>query len=125
MSFAISLFLSFAVAALGFCLALVKDTGCVPPVGSGYLLRPSIYSFAGSVVFGSMATFTRLWDFRCTVMKIKKRYDDWRQGVAEFLAERLGSVSWSLFYLQLAALAYGAICLISFLLLAYSGTLTK
>jgi len=111
-SFAINLFLTFAVAALGFCLTLVKDSGFTPPIGSGLLLRHSVFSFAGSIVFGSLATLSRLWDFRFTAIKIRKSYDGFRQRAAEFLAKWLGGVSWSLFYLQLAGLAYGTTCLI-------------
>jgi hypothetical protein len=124
-SFAINLFLSFAVAALGFCLTLIKDSGFTPPIGTGYVLRHAVFSLAGSIVLGSLATLSRLWDFRCTAVKIEKKYEDWRQGTATFLAKWLGGVSWSLFYFQLAALAYGAFCLISALITAYCDKLVK
>jgi hypothetical protein len=112
-SFAINLFLSFAVAGLGFCLNLMKDSGLTPPIEAGCLLHYAVFSLVGSIGFGSLATLCRLWDFRCTAVEIKKKYEDWRQNAAEFLAKWLGCVSWSLFYLQLAALAYGAFFLIS------------
>lgn len=118
-SFAINLFLAFSVGALGFCLALIKDTTFCLPVGTGYLLRNSAFSLGGSIIFGSLATFVRLWDFRCTAIKIRKKYADCRQRAAEFLAKWLGSLSWSLFYLQLATLAYGAFCLIYILMLKH------
>jgi hypothetical protein len=107
-SFAINLFLTFAVAALGFSLALIKEPAFTLPAGTEWLLRHAIYSLAASVVFGTLATLCRLFDFRCTAITIKKKSSDWRQSVAEFLARWLGGVSWALFYFQLAALAYGA-----------------
>src|ERR1051325_2657375 len=118
-TFAINLFLTFAVAALGFCLALIKDPGFTPQLGTGISLLHAVYSFGGSVLFGSLATLSRLCDFRCTAVKIRKKYSDCRQKVAEFLADWLGPVSWSLFYLQLASLIYGACRLISVLIEKY------
>jgi len=119
-SFAINLFLTFAVAALGFSLALLKDSTFNPPSGSGLLLRHAIYSLAASVVFGTLTTLSRLLDFRCTSIKIRKKYSDWRQRAAEILAEWFGGVSWGLFYIQLASLAYGGFRLLSAILATYS-----
>lgn len=118
-SFAINLFLSFAVAALGFYLTLIKDSGFNPPIGSGYLLRQSLFSLIASIFFGGFATCSRLLDFRCTVLKIGKKYSDCRHNIAIFLAEQLGGISYALFCLQLAALAYGAFCLFSTLFATY------
>jgi hypothetical protein len=122
-SFAINLFLTFAVAALGFSFALIKEAAFMPPPGSGWLLRHGIYSLAASVVFGTLATLCRLFDFRCTAIKIKKKYSDWRQNLAEFLAKWLGGVSWALFYFQLAALAYGAYRLFCVILTTFGAKL--
>jgi hypothetical protein len=119
-SFAINLFLTFAVAALGFSLALLKDSAFIPPSGSGLLLRHAIYSLAASVVFGTLTTLSRLLDFRCTSITIRKKYPDWRQRATEFLAGRLGGVSWVLFYIQLASLGYGAFRLLSVILATYT-----
>jgi len=124
-SFAINLFLSFSVAALGFCLTLIKDPTFVPPNGMGYLLRNSAIGLTCSIIFGSLATFSRLWDFRCTVIKIRKKYADCRQDAAEIFAKLLGIASWCLFYFQLAALAYGAFCLIYILIVANLDKLAK
>ncbi|HEX3856406.1 MAG TPA: hypothetical protein VHY30_03805 [Verrucomicrobiae bacterium] len=123
-SFAINLFLSFSVAALGFCLTLINSR-FTPPPGTGYLLLHSAFSLGGAIIFGSLATFSRLWDFRCTAIKIRKKYSDCRQTIAEFLKKWLGSISWSLFYFQLAALAYGAFCLIYVLIMAYGDKFAK
>ena len=124
-SFSINLFLTFGVAALGFCLILIKDSAFVPPRGAGNALYYSVISFAASIIFGTLATLSRLLDFRCTAIKIKKKYSDWRQLLAEFLAKGLGNVSWCLFYLQLAALAYGGLRLICTIMTAYSDKFAK
>jgi hypothetical protein len=124
-SFCINLFLTFAVAALGFTLSLIKDSGFSSLPGTGKALYLSVISFAGSIILGTVATLSRLLDFRCTVIKIRKKYSDFRQPIAEFLAEWLGGVSWSLFYLQLVTLAYGAFHLISSILTAYSDKFAK
>jgi hypothetical protein len=124
-SFSINLFLTFAVAALGFCLTLIKDSSFVPSRGAGHILYCSMMSLAGSIIFGTLATLSRLLDFRCTTIKITKKYSDWRLGIAKFLAKWLGGVSWSLFYLQLAALAYGGFSLICTIVIAYSDKFAK
>ncbi|PYI94583.1 MAG: hypothetical protein DME97_01005 [Verrucomicrobia bacterium] len=124
-SFAINLFLTFAVAALGFSFALIKEAAFIPPPGSGWLLRHAIYGLAASIVFGTLTTLSRLLDFRCTTIKIKKKYSDWRQSAAEFLAKWLGPISWSLFYVQLAALAYGACRLACAILMTYGAKLAR
>ena len=124
-SFCINLFLTFAVAALGFCLILIKDPAFVPSRGTGHALYCSVISFASSIIFGTLATLSRLLDFQCTAIKIKKKYSDWRQLTAAFLAKQLGRVSWSLFYLQLAALSYGGLRLICTIVTAYSDKFAK
>ncbi len=124
-SFAINLFLTFSVAELGFCLALIKDPAFIPPIGMGYLLRNSAIGLASSIIFGSLATFSRLWDFRCTAIKIRKKYADCRQDAAEILAKLIGIASWFLFYFQLAALAYGTFCLVYVLIMANWDKLAK
>jgi hypothetical protein len=123
-SFAINLFLTFGVAALGFSCSLLKEAS-FPPPGGGWLLRYAIYGFAVSVVCGTLATLSRLFDFRYTAIKILKKYSGWRQATVEFLATYLGRVSWCMFFLQLAALAYGAFRLLSFVLLTYAGKLAQ
>jgi hypothetical protein len=117
--FAVNLFLTFAVAALGFSLAAVKDSSLLSFPGSGRLLRVAICCFGGSVLFGALTTISRLIDFRCTTIKIRKKYSDWRQRTAEFLARWLGGVSWAAFYVQVVLLAYGSWQLISAVLTAY------
>jgi hypothetical protein len=118
-SLAINLFLTFAVAALGFTLTLLKEASFAPPPGTGWLLRYAIHSFSASITFGALATLSRLLDFRCTAIVIQKKYADWRQITANFLANSLCGASWSLFYLQLSALAYGSFQLTSLLLRTY------
>lgn len=49
LSFSINLFLTFAIATLGFSLALIKDSAVVIPVGSGPLLSHSVYALAASI----------------------------------------------------------------------------
>ena len=124
-SFSINLFLVLAAAALGFAISLLKDSTFIPKAGTGQALYRSVLSLACSIVFGSFATLCRLADFRFTVIKIGKKYSDWRQSLAEFLAKYLGGLTWSFFYLQLAALAYGAFRLITAILIIYSDKLSR
>jgi hypothetical protein len=123
-SFAINLFLTFGVAALGFSCSLLKEAS-LPPPGEGWLLRYAIYGFAVSVVCGTLATLSRLFDFRYTALKILKKHSGWRQTTAKFFAAHLGKVSWCMFFLQLAALAYGAFRLLSLILSAYAAKLMQ
>lgn len=125
LSFSINLFLTFGVAALGFSIALLRDANFALPMGKGYLLSRSIYWLSGSVILGTTATLCRLWDFRCTALKIRKKFSGFRHSTAVFLARWLGGVSWSLFLLQLASLACGVWMLISAVLLAYADKLAR
>jgi|SRR5213594_1049134 len=115
-SFANNLFLTFAVAALGFWASIVTDPSFQLPEGQGFLLRYALIGLCVSVVLGTLAVVSRLLDFRYTALKIEKKYTGWCQKYVEFLAEKLGGVSWALFWAQLASLAVGVWYLLSAIL---------
>jgi hypothetical protein len=112
-SFAINLFLTFGMAALGFWASLLTDQSFQMPKGQEYLFKYALVTLSVSVVTGTVAVISRLLDFRYTALKIRKKYSGWRQKYVELLSEKLGGVSLALFWLQIVTLAVGVWCLMS------------
>ncbi len=104
LSFSINLFLSFAVASLAYAINLKLS----PESQHQELLVFIINWWAGSAALGCVATISRLLDFRYTAKKI-------RDGGAfnEFMAKRLGPVTWGAFWGQLIAYVAGSYFFIS------------
>jgi hypothetical protein len=98
LSYSINLFLGFAVASLAYAINL-KIEGKL----SDCSLDASLILFGVSALFGSLATVTKLLDYRYTARKIKDG------GIFnELMAEHFGVFTWAFFWLQLAVYAVGA-----------------
>lgn len=109
LTFSSNLFLGFAIASLAYVVNLkVMNT-----VGLNHAdLLFAIYWWSGSAVTGSIATLSRLLDFRCTARKIKdSSASDKRK------AQLLGKVTWGLFWVQVIAYLVGGYWFISKLVL--------
>jgi len=122
LSVCISLFLTFAVATLGFSINLLVQpvypfTACSAKV----FFLASLFSGLISVALGSVACLTRLEDFRKTAKVVRHRstpnmkaeVDRWRED-----SKRLGQWTWRLFKGQLLLFGIQAVGL----LLAFSIT---
>jgi hypothetical protein len=99
MSFAINLFLGFAVASLAYAVNLKltgKTHGSVP-------LETTILWWAVSAAFGGIATMSKLLDYRHTASKIKDG-----GCFNSFMAKWCGPVTWGCFWVQVACYAFGA-----------------
>jgi hypothetical protein len=99
LSFAINLFLSFAVASLAYAINLKlenKPHGDVP-------IETAIIWWATSAAFGCIATMSKLLDYRYTARKIK---DGGLFNI--FMAKYCGPVTWGTFWIQVVAYAVGA-----------------
>lgn len=99
LTFSINLFLSFAVASLAFVVNLkVKNTAGLNAAD----VLVTIYWWSSSALAGSIATLSRLLDFRYTARKIKdSSVSDKRK------AKVLGKITWGLFWAQVAAYLAG------------------
>ena len=99
MSFAINLFLGFAVASLAYIINLKlegKAHGDIP-------LETTIIWWAISAAFGVIATMSKLLDYRHTARKIKDG-----GCFNSFMAKWCGLVTWGCFWVQVIAYASGA-----------------
>lgn len=105
LTFSINLFLGFAVASLAYVINL-KITSSVS-LNQADLLW-AIYWWSASAVAGSLATLTRLLDFRYTARKIKDSSESDKR-----LAKALGKVTWGFFWVQVAAYLVGGYCFVS------------
>lgn len=102
-SFAINLFLGFGVASLAF--AINQKLGSASKIEA--TLNSIIIWWAFSVSFGSIATISRLLDFRYTAQKIKSK-----DCINSFMAKACGPASWAMFWLQVIFYVGGAYILI-------------
>lgn len=104
LSFAINLFLGFAVASLAYAVNLKlesKPHGNVP-------IETVIIWWSVSAAFGCVATMSKLLDYRYTAKKI-------RDGGSfnTFMAKHCGPVTWGSFWVQVATYAAGSSIFIS------------
>lgn len=99
MSFAINLFLGFAVASLVYAINLKienKPHGSVP-------LETTIIWWAASAAFGCIAIMSKLLDYRYTARKIKDG-----GSFNALMTKFCGPVTWGSFWLQVIAYVVGA-----------------
>ncbi len=99
MSFAINLFLGFAVASLAYVINLKLENklrGNIP-------VEISIIWWAISVFFGCVAMMSKLLDYRYTARKIKDG-----GSFNTFMAKYCGPVTWGVFWVQVVSYAIGA-----------------
>ncbi len=99
LTFSINLFLGFAVASLAYAINLKIESSAA--LNQAVLLWV-IYWWSASAVAGSLATLTRLLDFRYTARKIKDSSASDKR-----IAKTLGKVTWGLFWVQVAAYLAG------------------
>ena len=105
LTFSINLFLGFAVASLAYVVNL-KITAAVGINNADLLLV--IFWWSASAVSGSVATVTRLLDFRYTARKIK-----YSSVSDKTKAKLLGQLTWGLFWVQVTAYLFGGYWFIS------------
>jgi len=119
----ISLFLTFAVATLGFSINLLTQqtfpiTACFAKV---FFFFSPVFGLL-SVVFGSAACVTRLNDFRTTAKVARHRGDkNYEEQVARWREEykEYGRWTWGLFWVQLSTFGLQVIALILALGITY------
>jgi hypothetical protein len=119
----ISLFLTFAVATLGFSINLLSQTNYA--ITECFAKVYFLFSLAGgllSVLLGSIACLTRLADFRKTANVVRNRSDDSMKAEVERWRndyKRLGKWTWRLFKGQLLGFGLQATLLVSALAISY------
>lgn len=99
LSFAINLFLGFAVASLAYVINLKLEGRTY----DGIPLENIIIWWSVSAAFGCVGTLSRLLDYRYTAKKIK---DGGRFNT--FMAKWCGPVSWGCFWVQVVSYVAGA-----------------
>jgi hypothetical protein len=119
LGYALNLTLTFAIATLGYCFALLKDEVFRPGTSAKCAFILSMLALALSGICGFTAVVTRLWDFRGTA----RRACNHPAAPAKDELRGLGTSTWVLFYVQLGAFAIGAGALALTLLLTYGGKL--
>lgn len=119
MGYALNLILTFAIAGLGYCFVLLKDSEFCPTPTARSMFLISLVAMSICAVAGFASILIRLWDFRMTT---RRAHND---PLAPSLEEvRLfGKVTWRLLFFQIAVFAIGTLFLAITLLLTYGGKL--
>ncbi len=103
MSFAINLFLGFAVASLAYVISLKLEN----KPHSNVPLGTTIIWWGISAAFGCIATMSKLLDYRYTARKIK-----YGGSFNTLMAKYCGPVTWGSLWVQVIAYVTGAIIFI-------------
>jgi hypothetical protein len=119
LGYALNLTLTFAIATLGYCFALLKDRDFAPASSAKCTMILSLLALAFSATCGFTAVVTRLWDFRGTA----RRACDHPAAPTKDELRGLGTLTWVLFYVQLGVFVIGVGALALTLLLTYGGKL--
>lgn len=132
LSFSISLFTGYSVAALGFSMTLLRESSFTPKGFYAHLYLFSIAVLGLSILLGVFATVTRLLDFRATTYKIDRRRDRRKASSSEITnidkditeiggrIRCLGKATWRLFWGLLITFFVGISTLAISLLSVYS-----
>lgn len=99
LSFAINLFLGFAVASLAYAINLKLEN----TPHSNIPLETIMIWWSSSAAFGCVATMSKLLDYRYTAKKIKDG-----GSFNAFMAKWCGPVTWGGFWVQVATYSVGA-----------------
>jgi ABC-type amino acid transport system permease subunit len=111
--------LTFAIAALGYCFALLKDKDFSPACSARVFMILSMLTLALSAFFGFLCAIIRLKDFQGTA----RRACNHPEKPSKEAMRDLDDLTWRLFYLQLFWFAIGTTALAVVLLLTYGGKL--
>ncbi len=124
LGYAINLFLTYSVAAFGYCLSLMRDKSFVPPVGvSRCLFWLALVLLWLSIGLGIWCVLNRLSDFRGTARRARGTSYEGGVPEREYL-DALGTLTWNLFYWQIGLFAVGVTALGIVLLREYAARLS-
>lgn len=120
LSYVLNLVFTLAIAAIGYCFALLRDDGFKPgpTARSAFLL--ALLFLVLSAIFGIVCIIIRLSDFRCTAQRAKLNPN----APTRDELRGLGKKTWGFFYAQITAFAFGVFALMVVLFLTYGGKLT-
>lgn len=119
LGYALNLVLTLTVAALGYCFALLKDKDFILGASAKCPMIASLTALSVSAVCGLVCVIVRLWNVRGTARRARQHPD----APTKEALDRLGHVTWGLFYAQSITFAVGVAALGTTLLLTYGGKL--
>jgi hypothetical protein len=115
LGYLLNLTLTFAIATLGYCFALLKDKDFAPGHSAKQTMILAMSALAISAIVGFVCALIRLLDFRGTA---RRACDHPKKPTKEAMRD-LDNAVWILFYVQLGAFAVGATALGITLTLTY------
>lgn len=120
LGYAQNMFLTFAIATLGYWFVLLKDEEFAPGASAKCTMLLSLATVSLSAVCGLTCVLTRLLDFRWTAMRARNREDARPKATVDLI----GRISWVLFYSQCVSFVLGVAAIAIALLLTYGSKLT-
>lgn len=119
LGYALNLILTFTIAAIGFCFALLKDVCFVPGSTAKCSMLLALLLLALSATCGLVCVVNRLWDFRGTARRACQE----SEAPLKDELRGLGRLTWWLFYAALTSFGLGTVALALTLLLTYGSKL--
>lgn len=119
LGYVLNLTLTFAIATLGYCFALLKDKDFAPGHSAKQTMILAFLALGLSAIFGFACALVRLLDFRGTA---RRACDHPKKPTQEAMRD-LDNAVWVLFYVQLGAFAMGAVAIGITLTLTYGSKL--
>lgn len=110
-----NLLITISVAVFGFLITLLKDPLFIPTGNSKLLFTIGFILILLSIVFGLIASFFRLKDFRTTLTKIKteiKKDGTTDLEILKIWMDLYGKVTWILLYSQFWVFLFGIFSLL-------------
>ncbi len=121
LGYAQNLILTFTVAALGYWFVLLRDKEFTPSVAAKYMMRLALITLGVSAFSGLYSVVNRLWDFSGTARRA--RDDSSPDAPSKAYLDKLGKITWGLFYCQIITFTLGMILMGIALLLTDGGRL--
>lgn len=125
LTFLNNLGLAFSIATIAFLLSLLGEATFIPKGCSKLFFTIGLLSTLLSFICGFITSFSRLIDFRLTLMKIKNEKDGNSNVIAE-LKEKMGfygRCTWTFFYFQVVLFCFAILNLSISFLIIYSDKL--
>lgn len=122
LTFLNNLVLTFSIGIIGFIISLLDNKDFIPTCCQKIFLTSGLILTFLSLVLGFFTSFSRLYDFRTTVKKIRNEMTSnfSEQSFLNKLMDIYKKTTWALFYSQIIVFCIAIFSLIIFFLMKYN-----
>jgi hypothetical protein len=115
-----NLLLTISFGILGFIFSLLNNENFNPNCCQKIFLTFGVLTLLFSIIFGIVTTFSRLFDFRTTLNKIKSELNNESLTDYKILMKVFGKTTWCFLYLQIFTLLISTINITISLILIFN-----